>query len=273
MTRSRVGSLLALLLVAALAGAAWWWWQTASAPPVPAPAAGPPVAAGPAAPPEPPASGPLHPIEATADLSPLAAPELAAAVDALLGPAGASFVLLDDLPRRIVATVDNLGRAHAPTLVWPTPPTGGRFTAAERNGATVIAADNAARYLPFVRFAESLDAQRTVDLYVRMYPLLQAAYRELGFPSGHFNDRLVQVIDLLLATPQPQGPVELELDEVKGPVPSLRPWVRYRFADPRLEQLAAGQKILLRMGPDHAQRLKRSLAALRAEIVKRGQRR
>ncbi len=51
--------------------------------------------------------------------------------------------------------------------------------------------------------------------------------------------------------------------EVKGPIPSTRPWARYEFVDPRLEGLAAGQKIVLRIGPEHATRLKAWLRALR----------
>ncbi len=41
----------------------------------------------------------------------------------------------------------------------------------------------------------------------------------------------------------------MTLVEVKGSVPSLRPWVRYEFVDPDLEAQSAGRKILMRMGP------------------------
>jgi hypothetical protein len=43
--------------------------------------------------------------------------------------------------------------------------------------------------------------------------------------------------------------------------------VRYRFADPELEQLAAGQKILIRMGTVNERRLKAKLAELREAIA------
>lgn len=56
--------------------------------------------------------------------------------------------------------------------------------------------------------------------------------------------------------------------EVKGPVPSTRPWVRYEFADPELQNLSAGQKILIRMGPAHERRLKQKLGELRANLVR-----
>ena len=81
------------------------------------------------------------------------------------------------------------------------------------------------------------------------------------------------MIDVLLATPEVEYPVPLQLTQVKGPIPSERPWVRYEFADPQLESLSAGQKILLRMGPVNHRRLKGKLEAIRAELVMRSPRR
>jgi hypothetical protein len=193
-----------------------------------------------------------------------------------LGPAWAdligqkamlAFLQLDDFPRRFVATVDNLSREQAPATVWPVNPTPGRFKTEEREGGALISADNALRYAPFVQFVESVDAARAVDLYLRMYPLLQQAYEDLGFPGRYFNDRLLQVIDQLLATPAATYPIKVHLTEVKGPIPSVRPWVRYQFADPALEALSAGQKILLRVGPVNEHRLKVKLVALRNQLA------
>jgi len=191
------------------------------------------------------------------------------ALATLLGrKAVSSFFQTDDFARRFVATVDNLGRAHAPALVWPVMPTAGRFAVEDAGGSPVIAADNSSRYTPFVLLVETVDIGRAVDLYVRMYPLLQQSYAEQGFPKRYFNDRLIQVIDLLLATPEVSYPVKLHLTEVKGPIPSERPWVRYEYADPALERLAAGQKILLRVGPVNARRLKAKLAEARQQLTR-----
>lgn len=30
-----------------------------------------------------------------------------------------------------------------------------------------------------------------MQFYVRLYPLFQKAYVELGYPNGYFNDRLI----------------------------------------------------------------------------------
>jgi hypothetical protein len=264
---SNASRILALVAVAVIAVAAYWWrdlWLPTPQAPVAVTPAAPPASA-----PEPVASAPSHyPVDEDAS-APLAAADIPAALSELFGrKAMSTFVQASDFPRRLVATVDNLGRAHAPMILWPVNPTPGKFTVREAQGASVIADANAERYLPFVVFAESVDVPRAAALYRRMYPLVQGAYQELGYPRGYFNDRLVAVIDLLLATPQPQAPLEVQLVEVKGSVPSERPWVRYEFADPALESLSAGQKVLLRMGPANERRVKAKLRELRAQLTR-----
>lgn len=188
----------------------------------------------------------------------------------LLGAKAVALLLqIDEFPRRFVATIDNLARDHAPPMLWPVHPAPDRFIVDEVDGGPVIGADNAGRYTPLVLLAEGLATVRAVDLYVRMYPLLQQSYETLGFPRRYFNDRLIAVIDLLLATPEVEYPVKLQLTEVKGPFPSVRPWVRYEFADPALESLTAGQKILVRVGTANQRRLKAALEVIRTELVKR----
>ena len=97
--------------------------------------------------------------------------------------------------------------------------------------------------------------------------LFQQAYEELGYPGGHFNTRLVQVIDHLLAAPEPKQPPSVKLVDVKGEVPSTRPWVRYEYTDPALESLSAGQKIMVRVGVTHERRLKAWLSGFRRAIA------
>jgi hypothetical protein len=102
---------------------------------------------------------------------------------------------------------------------------------------------------------------------VQLYPSLQRAYEELGYPKRYFNDRFVDVIDLLLATPEPISAPKVHLPTVNGPVQPQRPWVLYEFDDPQLEGLAAGQKMLLRMGLRNERRVKVRLAELRNLIA------
>ena len=62
--------------------------------------------------------------------------------------------------------------------------------------------------------------------------------------------------------------VAVKLTEVKGPIPSNRPWVRYEFADPQLQSLSAGQRILLRSGDVNQRRLMARLRDLRRQIAR-----
>jgi hypothetical protein len=268
-----------VLVVLAGAGGAWWW-QQAQAPVVtpaapPAVTSAPPVAAAPPAlPASEPASGPQNPVETLAPpeaaLPALAGSDdhVARALGELLGASDmAAFLQMDGLVRRVVATVDNLGREHAPARLWPVNPTPERFAVVGSGPVQTIGLDNAARYGALVRWIESVDMERAVALYARLYPLFQQAYEELGYPGRYFNDRLVAVIDHLLQAPEPASPVAVKLTEVKGDVPSTRPWVRYEFADPQLQSLSSGQKIMVRVGLENERRLKARLKALRTLVA------
>jgi hypothetical protein len=171
-------------------------------------------------------------------------------VSALVGrKAFEALVHPNEIVRRVVATVDNLPRETAPTRVMPLTPVPGAFT---------TGADNAARYAPYVRVLQSLDARALVERYAASYPLFQRAYAELGFPDRQFNDRLVEAIDDLLAAPDLAGAPEL-----------ARPKVLYEYADPDLEGRSAGQKIMMRMGAANAARVKEKLREIRRELTQR----
>jgi hypothetical protein len=275
---------LALVITAvtiALAGLGWWGLRQL-APPAPPTATAPrvteaPTASAPIQPPAP-TSEPVPTASAAPEAlptppaptgePPLGAAEIAASIAALAGsPAGAALLQTADFPRRFVATVDNLGRSHAPPLLWPVAPAEGRFTTETRDGTEVIAVVNGQRYAPLVALAEALDPQAAAMLYRRLYPQLQQAYEDLGFPGRPFHARLLQVIDMLLASPVPSNPPSVMLTEVKGPIPSTRPWVRYEFTDPGLQSLSAGQKILVRVGAIQQRRLMEKLAQLRGALV------
>lgn len=281
--------LFALLLAAG--AAAWWQWGRETPPESLSPKV--PAAEAPTAEPAPPptlqaAAAPAeseptaHPIEPAADAQgrpPLAAEDgngLAQSVSEWLGRERTlRFVVTDDLARRIVATIDNLARGQAAVQLWPLHPVGGRMAVVRTDdGGMTIAADNAARYDAVVGFVAGLDVQQGAALYRRAYPVLQHTYENLGYPGQRFNDRLVAVIDHLLATPDPIGPLALKLVQVNSQAqPGVQqapqqPWLRYEFVDSELQGASAGQKILLRMGIAHTQRIKAQLRAFRAQVTK-----
>jgi Protein of unknown function (DUF3014) len=226
-----------------------------------------PVAAQQPAPAEPPAEPAIqHPLpggqadSASKDPLPTLADSDAALSDVLRQAAGAAavkdYLLPGNIIRHLVVTIDNLPRQKAAVEKRPTGPVAGSFVADGDEMHATLDPKNFARYQPMVAVVSKLDMQQLTAVYVRFYPLFQQAYQDLGYPSGYFNDRLVQVIDNLLATPQPAGPIVL-----------VRPNVMYTFADPALESRPAGQKLLIRMGPDNAAAIKTKLMELRAAIT------
>jgi hypothetical protein len=235
----------------------------------------------PAAAPPPVAAPAQAPVQAPAASEPAIHYPIDTASAPALGPAGPEQVLaevfgakpvrtlfqLQDFPRRFVATVDNLGRSQAPSGLWPVNPTGGRFSVERRGEALVLGADNAQRYTPYVLLLENVDMSALAAAYARLYPSFQQAYEELGFPGRYFNDRLVQVIDQLLATPIPEGPLKMHLPTIAASERPQRPWVLYEFDDPALQSLSAGQRVLLRMGPVNERRVKARLAEFRRLVA------
>jgi len=179
----------------------------------------------------------------------------------------ASLLATDDFARRFVATVDNLGRERAATRLWPAKSTPTQLLVVDYADGPGIAPGNADRYRQFVHLASSVDTATAMAVYQRLYPLFQQAYEELGYSGKHFNERVLEVMDQLLDTPDLTPPIMLTLPEVHGPILSTRPWTRYEFADPGLEARPAGQKLLLRMGLDNASSIKVKLAELRVGLA------
>jgi len=266
-----------VILAVLVAAFGWWRWSQREVPPeAPPTATAPQPQPAPAdvPPPPPVATGPQNPVDNLAEpekeLPALndADARVTSALNDLLGRKNVTtFLQLDGFVRRAVATVDNLPREHATARMWPVLPTPQRFAVQGNGEVKTISPDNGARYTPFVLFVESIDPARAVALYARLYPLFQEAYEELGYPNRYFNDRLVAVLDHLLKTPEPAGPIQVKLTEVKGEMQLENPWTRYEFADPQLEALSAGQKLLIRMGPVNERRMKARLSELRRLVA------
>lgn len=171
---------------------------------------------------------------------------------------------------RMVATVDMLGSQQVPASIQAIQGPGGSFAATlDPNPPTVMHNEmgdeipqflsdpaNSERYLAYVEMLEALDADEFAALFQRNYPLFRQAWRELGYTETEFNDRLLEVIDELLATPAVEEPFRL-----------IKPESVYVFVDEELESLSAGQKILLRMGADNAARVKSKLSEFRQALL------
>jgi len=168
---------------------------------------------------------------------------------------------MDGFIRRLVVTIDNLPQKQLPrTKYRVTRSTSGRFAVQGEGESLYLSTDNFERYTPIVELIAGLDNDRLIAVYLQYYPLFQESYEYLGYPSAYFNDRLIDVIDHLLAAPVVDGPIRL-----------VRPHVLYKFADPDLEALSAGHKTLIRTGPANASKVKTKLREIRQMLTGQGE--
>jgi hypothetical protein len=212
----------------------------------------------------PPATAPQiqHPLEeetSAAALPSLAEsdPPVQEALSGLFSHALDPFLVPQNIIRHTVVTIDNLPRKKTAVQMWPVKPIGGELATTGPAEQVTLGDANYQRYEPFIKILQSTDTTQLVAMYKRFYPLFQQSYVELGYPDGYFNDRVVEVIDHLLATPDVPGPIRL-----------TRPSVYYEFADAELENRSAGQKLLIRMGSKNAAAVKAKLRELRQAVAK-----
>jgi hypothetical protein len=241
---------LTLLVLAGAAAVAWWWFtrergteETAQiAAPAPIETAAPLDARG----------------SRETNLPPLG--ELDPAVRDLVRSLTSSalverWLATSNLARQMAALVH--GAAAGPTplrFLAPLRPAG-TFEVAERQGATVIAPQTHARYDALTSVITSLDATALAGAYRTLSPRLEDAHDELGTPDASFDGSMRRVLDQLVATAIPQGPIRVV---PRGGV--------YAFEDPSLERLSPVQKLLLRSGPDNARRIQQHLRELREAL-------
>lgn len=177
----------------------------------------------------------------------------------LFGSEAGTIFLNEALIDRVVATIDSLPRGHTPESIRPVTRLAEPFRPEENAYTILLGPENFARYDALVARFASANPDDIVLTYRRFYPLFQESYQRLGYPNAYFNDRVVEVVDHLLAAPEPTDPIRL-----------TRPNVLFEFADPELEALSSGQKLLLRMGNAHAVTMKQTLRELRARIANSG---
>jgi len=243
--------------------------------PPPALVEAPPPAAPVKEPPQPVVMSPPPVVEPAVEQPPLppladSDPVVIASLSGLAGSAAVEqYVVSEDIVSRMVATIDALSARQVPGSIKVVQGPGGDFeVTADADPPSVIlnpAGDpirqylldpaNYQRYTPYVERLEAMNTEELAAAYRDYRPLFEEAFRQLGYTQGDFDRRLGAVIDELLATPVVTEPVRL-----------IKPEAYYLYADEALESLTAGQKILIRMGPDNAARVKAKLAEIRSAL-------
>ncbi len=162
---------------------------------------------------------------------------------------------VEQIIHNIVVTIDNLPNQSLPVNAMPITPVPGNLVASVADGDMSISPKNAARYTSYVHLAGVVSTEKLVALYLRLYPLFQKSYEELGYPNKYFNDRVIEVIDNLLAAP-----------DIKEPVKLVQPKIVYLYADPDLEGRSIGQRTLMRIGSENEAKVKTKLQEIRQEL-------
>ena len=168
-----------------------------------------------------------------------------------------SLVTKSNLVEKIVATIDNLPSAYLAERMRPINIESEKFIV-EAQGTLdgfILSERNYERYNSLTGTLEVIDKNVLAEIYLRFYPLFQEAYQDLGYPEVYFNDRLIDVIDHLLDTP-----------EVNDPIILHTPNNLYEYVHPEIESLSSGQKLLIRMGKRNTNRIKQFLIEFRALI-------
>ncbi len=168
-----------------------------------------------------------------------------------------ALLVNDQWLRRFVTFVNNIAAGKIDHKSGPFLPIKGAFAVSGSMPMNMTPASQQ-RYDIYVELLTSIDARQCAAVYKRLYPLLSAAFAELGEP-GNFHHTLLKAVQLLLDTPDlTQTPMLAPAD--KG---------LYRFVEPQLEALPAAQKQMLRMGWENVSHMKIWLRQLQTALAEK----
>ncbi|MGB8951431.1 MAG: DUF3014 domain-containing protein [Candidatus Aminicenantales bacterium] len=160
-----------------------------------------------------------------------------------------------DMIRKFTAAVDNIanGESPRPQIDFFAPVE--KLKVVRKNGQIYLDPASYERYNIVADVFDSLSAMECAQLYQRLRPLFQQAYKELGYPKEDFHQTLLRSIVEILKAPVVEDPILLG-----------KKVTTYVMVDPRLESLSAVQKHLLRMGPENTQLIQARLRQLALTI-------
>lgn len=166
-----------------------------------------------------------------------------------------SLLVEENLVRHFVVFIDNLAQGELARKVSPLKAPNRSFTVSDITNKTYLNPDSYHRYDLYADFITHLDEQQLAATYKDLTPLLAEAFEELGYSKISFNERMLEAIDVMLAAPIIEQPIEL--DGIS---------VNYQFVDPQLEALPNAQKLLVRMGPENTKKVKAALRKLKKHL-------
>ncbi len=171
------------------------------------------------------------------------------------------LVIDDDMIRRLVVFTDNFAQGilayeHSP-LIKPNT----SFSAREinENGQVVIKWDETSsrRFSLYVDLLRSVDSDTLVSWYYELKPLVDEAYRELGYPNEDFTDILQEAMTKVLDMDIPKERLEL-----------TRSSVMYQYKNEEIEKLDDAEKLMLRLGKENLLVIKSVLLEISEKLAR-----
>jgi hypothetical protein len=153
-----------------------------------------------------------------------------------------------NLIRKFTAAVDNIANGISPRYQIDFFVPEDDFKVESKDGKMTVSPESYQRYDRVADVVSSLDSIKCVQLYRRSKPLIQEAYKELGYPDKDFEKTLLKAIAILLEVPIVKKDLELE-----------KKVISYKIKDEALENLSIPQKHLLRMGPENVKKIQSKL--------------
>ena len=123
------------------------------------------------------------------------------------------------------------------------------FIAKESPRGLYMSRESYQRYDQLTAAINAMDIKQSLALYQKYTPLFQQVFATFGYPETYqLDDIFKKAAAQILAAPV-----------IKGQIRLVRPTVRYKFHDPKLEALDPVQKQMLRMGPENTQTIQNKL--------------
>jgi hypothetical protein len=154
------------------------------------------------------------------------------------------------------ALIDGLSRGVIMRKILPVDPPKQAFEVEEKTDLLYMSSSNFTRYDSYADSIAALDSNILINSFHTLRPFYEGAYEQLGLDAGGFDNAVIRTLDVILATPEIDEPIELE-----------RKSVLYVYADPALEDLSPVQKLLLRMGPENIRRIKQKAQTIRDGLL------
>jgi hypothetical protein len=171
-------------------------------------------------------------------------------------PELAAWLATDDLIYQAAWTIDRVSRGSSPASELRVLAPEDEISTARTGRVRRLTEASFQRYDGVAATIASMDPEAIAKAYRTIRPRLNEAYKSLGQTEASVDVAVQQALDLLIATPIPDGPIAVI--EGKGAT-----WL---FADPALEALPAAQKHLVRMGPKNATAIVQALVQVRQRL-------